>query len=507
MITPVSDADLAALHAQLGRPARGVVGIAARCVCGNPTVVQTAPRLPDGTPFPTLYYLTHPGAVAAVSTLEATGTMRTMQERLGTDEELAAAYRAAHERYLEERYALEDVPEIHGISAGGMPDRVKCLHVLAGYALAAGPGVNPLGDEVLELIKDRWRPDRCTCDVPAASAPDAGVDTAAEQAAGPETSSSTVRVAAIDCGTNSIRLLIADVDSATGTLTDVTRRMTVVRLGQGVDKTGEFAAEALERTFAATDEYAQACRDAGVERIRFVATSATRDARNRDVFLEGIRERLGVTPEVISGTEEAELSFRGAASVSSSLEGVHAPFLVVDLGGGSTELVLGSDGPEAAHSMDVGCVRMTERHLVSDPPSPEQIAAATADIHAAIDAASQEVPLGRVGTLIGLAGSVTTVTAHALRLDQYRPDAIHGAVLSIDDAIAACTELIEMTREERAALPFMHPGRIDVIGAGALVWRTVLMRVQEAARAAGGDLATVVTSEHDILDGIALSLA
>lgn len=164
----VAPKDIETLHAQLGRVPRGVVAVAARCVCGNPTVVKTAPRLPDGTPFPTLYYLTHPGAVAATSTLEATGAMRPMQERLGEDEQLAAAYRAAHERYLEERYAIEDVEEIHGISAGGMPDRVKCLHVLVGHALAAGPGVNPLGDEALALMADRWRPDRCACDQPRA---------------------------------------------------------------------------------------------------------------------------------------------------------------------------------------------------------------------------------------------------------------------------------------------------------------------------------------------------
>ncbi len=166
--TPATEADLATLRAQLGRPMRGVIGVAARCVCGNPTVVHTRPRLPDGTPFPTQYYLSHPGAVAALSTLEANGVMKDMQARLGEDEELAAAYRAAHERYLEERYAIEDVDEIHGYSAGGMPDRVKCLHALAGHSLAAGPGVNPIGDEALERVRDQWRPDRCTCDEPAA---------------------------------------------------------------------------------------------------------------------------------------------------------------------------------------------------------------------------------------------------------------------------------------------------------------------------------------------------
>ncbi len=162
-------ADLAVLQTQLCREPRGVVDVAARCVCGNPTVVKTFPRLPDGTPFPTLYYLTHPGAVAAASQLEAVGTMREMTESLAEDEELAAAYRAAHERYLTERYELEDVPEIHGISAGGMPERVKCLHVLVGHALASGPGVNPLGDKALEMFADRWRPDRCSCEAPGAA--------------------------------------------------------------------------------------------------------------------------------------------------------------------------------------------------------------------------------------------------------------------------------------------------------------------------------------------------
>lgn len=312
------------------------------------------------------------------------------------------------------------------------------------------------------------------------------------------------RVAAIDCGTNSIRLLIADV-AADGTLADVDRDMVVVRLGQGVDKTGEFAADALERTFAATDDYASRCRAAGVDAIRFVATSATRDARNRDAFLDGVTARLGVTPEVISGDEEARLSFAGA--VSAVAGGHDAPFLVVDLGGGSTELVLGSTEPQAAHSMDVGCVRMTERHLAGDPPTVEQIAAATADIHAAIDRAAAEVPLGEARTLVGLAGSITTVTAHALGLDHYDPRAINGSVLELDVAIASCTSLLAATYAQRAALPFMHPGRIDVIGAGALVWRTVMERVRDAVREAGGELTSTVTSEHDILDGIALSLA
>lgn len=313
-----------------------------------------------------------------------------------------------------------------------------------------------------------------------------------------------VRVAAIDCGTNSIRLLIADVDAERNQLRDHVRLMEVVRLGQGVDKTGELAPQALERTLDATRRYAQLCQHYGVQRIRFVATSATRDASNRHVFVEGVREALGVDPEVVSGQEEATLSFRGA--ISALDERHRGPFLVVDLGGGSTELVLGTTSPVGAYSMDVGCVRMSERHLQSDPPTDAEIAAAAADINRAIDEAAKVVPLERTATLVGLAGTITTVTAHVLALREYDRDAINGAVMSLTDAQAACDNLLRRNRLERAALGFMHPGRVDVIGAGALVWSTVMARVQAAVAQAGGRLTTTVTSEHDILDGIALSL-
>lgn len=314
-----------------------------------------------------------------------------------------------------------------------------------------------------------------------------------------------VRVAAIDCGTNSIRLLIADVDSAAGTLTDHVRLMEVVRLGQGVDKTGKFADEALARTLDASNRYAVICQAYGVEKIRFVATSATRDASNRDEFIVGVKAALGVEPEVVSGEEEAALSFRGAVSVLGA--NYPGPYLVVDLGGGSTELVLGTTSPIAAHSMNVGCVRMTERHLKSDPPTQEEIEAAALDINAAIDEASKIVAIERTGTLVGLAGSVTTITAHALKLRQYDREAINGAVLPLKQVQTAANDLLQRNNAERAALGFMHPGRVDVIGAGALVWSTVVARVQAAVAQAGGNLKTTITSEHDILDGIALSLA
>jgi len=313
------------------------------------------------------------------------------------------------------------------------------------------------------------------------------------------------RVAAIDCGTNSIRLLVADVDPAEGTLTDLDRRMEVVRLGQGVDRTGRLAPEALDRTFEATRRYAAICTDLGVERVRFVATSASRDAENRQEFVDGVRTILGVEPEVVDGAEEATLSFRGATSV---LAGRHpGPFLVVDIGGGSTELVLGTTSPVAMVSMDVGCVRLTERHLHADPPTDDEIRAAAADVDAALDEARRVVPLGRTATLVGVAGSVTTVTAHALRLPGYDPQRIHGTALPVATVLDAAQDLLHRTKAERAALPFMHPGRVDVIGAGALVWSQIIGRVRAEVGVAGGHLTQVVTSEHDILDGIALSAA
>ncbi len=310
-----------------------------------------------------------------------------------------------------------------------------------------------------------------------------------------------MRTAAIDCGTNSIRLLIADVDDDGARLSDVVRLMRVVRLGQGVDATGTLAEEALARTFEAVDEYAALIGKHGAEAVRFVATSATRDASNRDVFVDGVRSRLGVEPEVVSGAEEAGLSFAGAASVLPS--GSDEPLLVVDLGGGSTEFVVGA-GTEvtAAKSMDMGCVRFTERFLQSDPPTAGEIAQAEAEIGRMIDEADAAVALSSVTGLIGVAGSITTVTAHALNLPRYQSEQIHGARLSLDEITSATTSLLHLPRSERAELPYMHPGRVDVIGAGALIWRTIVHRVAEAT---DGRVSGSVASEHDILDGIALS--
>jgi exopolyphosphatase/guanosine-5'-triphosphate,3'-diphosphate pyrophosphatase len=311
------------------------------------------------------------------------------------------------------------------------------------------------------------------------------------------------RVGAIDCGTNSIRLLIADIDPGSGRLTDLVRRMEIVRLGHGVDKTGVIGAEAMARTLAQTREYAIQCAELGVERVRFVATSASRDARNAQEFVDGVRDAFsafGVTPEVVTGHEEASLSFHGATG-DLRANAIPGPYLMVDLGGGSTEFVRGTAQVEQARSVDVGCVRMTERHLRSDPPTPGQIAAAVIDIDAAIDQAAGVVGFQGISTLVGLAGSITTITAHALQLPEYQPEKIHLSMLPAAQIIDACTSLLSMTRAQRAALPFMHAGRVDVIGAGGLVWRTIIQRLQRDAA-----ITEVVTSEHDILDGIALSI-
>jgi exopolyphosphatase/guanosine-5'-triphosphate,3'-diphosphate pyrophosphatase len=306
-----------------------------------------------------------------------------------------------------------------------------------------------------------------------------------------------VRVAAIDCGTNSIRLLIADIEN--GTLTDVIRQMIVVRLGEGVDKTGEFSQAALERTFAATDEYSKLISEHKPEKVRFVATSASRDVSNREVFVAGIKSRLGIEPSVISGDEEARLSFLGAtADLINNPDAPATPFLVVDIGGGSTEFVLGTNAPEQALSTNVGCVRMTERHLIGDPPTAQQIAGATKDIDAAIDQAAKVVQLSDARSLIGLAGSVTTVAALALNLSEYKSEVIHGSRISADQVHKVATDLLAMPRAQRAELGPMHPGRIDVIGGGALVLDRIMQKT---------GITEVVVSERDILDGIARDLA
>ena len=309
----------------------------------------------------------------------------------------------------------------------------------------------------------------------------------------------TRRVAAVDCGTNSLRLLVADVDPARPGLTDVTRRMEIVRLGQGVDRTGRLAPEALARTMAVLREYAGIIAGSGARAVRMAATSATRDAANAAEFTGRVTEVLGVVPEVLTGEEEAVLSFTGAtAELAAGPE--QGPFLVADIGGGSTEFALGPAGgpPVRAASVNVGCVRMTERHLHTDPPSAAEVAAAAADIDAALDTAAAVVPAGPASTLVGLAGSVTTVAAIALRLPAYDAARTHHARVSAADVHAVTCGLLAQTRAARAAIGVMHPGRADVIGGGALILDRIMARF---------GFGEVLVSEHDILDGMAWSLA
>ena len=332
------------------------------------------------------------------------------------------------------------------------------------------------------------------------------------------------RVAAVDCGTNSIRLLVADVDvavpatdtapdgpaaPAVGALHDVVRRMEVVRLGEGVDRTGRISEAAMERALGRSREYAEQCADLSVSAVRFVATSAARDAGNAEDFAAGVRAAFaehghdGVVPEVITGDEEAELSFLGATG-DLAAAGIPGPYLVVDLGGGSTELVRGTaeGAVEAARSVDMGCVRHAERYLHHDPPTADELAAALAEVDRQLDLACSTVELAGVRTLVGVAGTVTTVTAHAMGLAAYDPEVIHLSRLPADVVRAACADLVHLDRPSRAALPFMHPGRVDVIGPGALIWGRIVERVVGAG---ADDL--VVSSEHDILDGVCLRLA
>ena len=339
----------------------------------------------------------------------------------------------------------------------------------------------------------------------------------------------THRVAAIDCGTNSIRLLIADIrpqpdpetlrgatnpaPSSLPPLTDVTREMRIVRLGEGVDRTGRLSETALTRTMTALREYAGLIAQAGPQAIRMVATSATRDAANSQEFTDRVRATLGVAPEVISGDEEARLSFTGAtrelAGTALAADGVcPPPYLVTDIGGGSTEFILGEPGEADARdrapggqvqgqSVNIGCVRLTERHLHGDPPAHAEIAATSADIDEALDQVAATVPAEKARTLVGLAGSVTTVAAIALGLAEYDSVRIHHSRVSAPRVHEIADDLLAMTRAERAAIPVMHPGRVDVIGAGALILDRTMARF---------GFTEVLVSEHDILDGIAWSL-
>lgn len=301
------------------------------------------------------------------------------------------------------------------------------------------------------------------------------------------------RVAAIDCGTNSIRLLIADIDN--GNFREVSRTMEIVRLGQGVDKTKSFHPDAIDRTLAAVQLFSAEISKRGATKIRFCATSATRDATNRDLFIDGVESILGIKPEVIPGEEEAALSFIGATKELALSDG---PFLVVDIGGGSTEFVFGTEKVESAKSVNIGCVRMSERHFTSAPPTPGSIVEAISDIDEAIAVAAKAVPITKAKTLIAVAGTATTVAAAALNLDNYDRYAIHLSRISAEKTLAVAKRFQGMERSEIEKLGYMHTGRVDVIAAGSLVLSQIML-------ATGAK--EFVASESDILDGMAWSIS
>ena len=303
------------------------------------------------------------------------------------------------------------------------------------------------------------------------------------------------RVAAVDCGTNSIRLLIHDTDAG-----EVSRRNTIVRLGQGVDETGAFAPEAIERTRVALATYVEEMQREGVTRVRMVATSATRDAANREDFFAMTRELLGriqpgAVAEVISGEEEAALSFAGA---SADIDPARGPFCVIDLGGGSTEFVM--DGH--AVSTQMGCVRITERIMHTDPPTAEETAATRAFVDERIAEASTAVPFADARCFVGCAGTFTTLSALAQGLGSYDPERIHLSEIPFDRLRDVTADLRSKTAAQRRENPVVHPGRADVIAAGATVVEQLMDAFERAAGATG-----FIISEKDILDGIVAGLA
>jgi exopolyphosphatase/guanosine-5'-triphosphate,3'-diphosphate pyrophosphatase len=446
--------DIEQVQQQLGRAPTTPFTVVARCAPGHPLGIRNEPLDAEGHPFPTLFWLTCPDAVRAVARLESSGEIARFNQRAEADPSFAAELARAHEEYAVERArTLPDARAWGGV--GGTREGVKCLH--AHYANHLAGGVDPVGAWVAGRVEP-VHPER------------------------------QGRVAAIDQGTNSIRLLV--VEPARGGPVELARDMVITRLGQGVDRTGSIAPEALQRTVSVLARYCRRARALHAERIHVAATSAVRDATNRQQLERAVFEHAGSPLEVITGEREAALSFDGA------VRGLTAPspFLVLDIGGGSTEFVLGTDVPTASISTQMGSVRLTERFVTHDPPQPEELDAIREQIEQVLDDVVRAVPVQDAATFIAVAGTATTVQAIALGLPGYDPDLIHRTRLTAESAERVLEDLAAMTTAERAALPAMAAGRADVIVAGALVLVTVMRRF-------GLDEALV--SETDILDGLA----
>ena len=422
-------------------------------------MIRNRPVDADAHPFPTIYWLTCPEAVKAVSRVESEGWIA----RLAEDPAIAEGIEPAHRSYAAERGEMLAGAEEWG-GVGGTRRGIKCLHAHYAYHLAGGD------DAVGRWTAARVEPIH------------------AEEPRG--------RVAAIDQGTNSTRLLVLEPRGPDEDPLEIARDMRITRLGRDVDRTGRLAPESIERTLDAVARFARRARALHVERIRLGATSAVRDASNREEFFESVRGLIGSEPEVIDGEREAALSFLGGTRGLASDLG---PFLLIDIGGGSTEFVIGREPAVAEHaiSTQLGSVRLTEQVEPSDPPSDDDLRAFEALIAPRLDEAERAIPVGEARVLVAVAGTATTLQACSLGLERYDPDLIHRSVLTLADAERTLSELALMTNEERAAIPVMPPGRGDVIVAGASI-------LVHAMRRFGFDRALV--SETDILDGLALEL-
>ncbi|MCA1727177.1 MAG: DUF501 domain-containing protein [Actinobacteria bacterium] len=434
--------------------------VVARCAEGHPLVIRNATRDADGTPFPTRYWLTCPAAAKAVSTLESNGAIADLNLLIEGEPGYGLLVDLAHQAYAAEREEIEPGSGSWG-GVAGTARGIKCLHAHYAYWLAGGN--DPVGE---------WTATNLTA----------------------YHSTGLPPVAAVDLGTNSIRLLVAVKDYSTGTLRDLARDMVITRIGKDVDETGRLSEEGLSRTVEVLRGYVNRARALGARRISVAATSAVRDAANQGALGMQVKALTDSDLRILSGEEEAATSFLGAVRTLPDAEG---PYLVMDIGGGSTEFVLGTDGPAASISTDMGSVRLTERHVRSDPPTADELAATATDADSFLDDVEAAVPVRDARTMIAVAGTATTMAGMALELPEYDPDRIHGTELTLQQARAVRDRLAAMTNPQRAAIPVMPPGREDVIVVGA----TILVRAMERF---GFDRATV--SEHDILDGLAMQM-
>lgn len=453
--------DLRTVREQLGREPTTPFTVVARCAPGHPLVIRNHPLDAEARPFPTLFWLTCVEANKAVARLESEGWIARLNERARDDEAFAEALELAHRAYARERARAVPEAEAWG-GVGGTRAGVKCLHAHYAHHLAGGP--DPVGAWVAERVE-------------------------------PVHAERPGRVAAVDQGTNSIRLLVAEPDGRGG-FGELARDMVITRLGYRVDETRRLDPEALQRTAWVLAWYCRRARALHAERIRVAATSAVRDAANREAYAAAVREHSGTELEVLSGEREAALSFLGATAGLDRAE-AEPPYLVLDIGGGSTELVLGDGAPVAAISTELGSVRLTERFVTTDPPVPPELEAMAAAIEIVLDEVEARLAVGRARTLISVAGTATTLQAISLGLAIYDPERTHRTWLSLAEVERLLDELARMTDAERAAIPVMAPGRGDVIVAGALVLARVMRRF-------GFDRTLV--SETDILDGLVLEM-